>query len=271
MLKKLLKYDLKAVFKYWWIGACTALTFSFTGGMCDYLWANSDIVLPDVIELFLIIGGILSYLSIGAFVVMSIILLYVRVYKNQFTDEGYLTFTLPVKKITLINAKFLASIITYTATFIITTLNIFVRYFFTYPEDFMDLKSIIPYFKNLNIEYDGLLPIYILEAVLGFFAVVSAVSIFAYFCITLAGLLFKKAKVFATISVLFISGLIFIFFIFIIWWFGISNIESMLYFNTIPNVVLSLIIFAGILIVSIFTTIIYAVEYLLIHKKLNLN
>lgn len=32
MLKKLLKYDLKAVFKYWWIAAISTLGLSVLGG-----------------------------------------------------------------------------------------------------------------------------------------------------------------------------------------------------------------------------------------------
>ena len=34
MLKKLLKYDLKSVFKYWWIAAVTSIGLSALGGLC---------------------------------------------------------------------------------------------------------------------------------------------------------------------------------------------------------------------------------------------
>lgn len=38
---------------------------------------------------------IMSFLAIIAYLVTSVILLYVQFFKNKFTDEGYLTFTLP--------------------------------------------------------------------------------------------------------------------------------------------------------------------------------
>ena len=33
MMKKLLKYDLRAIFKYWWIVALSSLGLSFIGGI----------------------------------------------------------------------------------------------------------------------------------------------------------------------------------------------------------------------------------------------
>ncbi len=274
MLKKLLKYDLQAIFKYWWVGATASITFSIIGAICDYIYNYGDGRLPDFIDAFLIIASIASYLGIVAFIMMSFILLYVRVYKNQFSDEGYLTFTLPVKRITHLNTKLFAGIITIISTALVTMFNLLIRYFIMYPEDFpanITINGTIEYIKTINVQCGGILPFYVIEAILGIFVIAAAISIFIYFCITVSGLIIKKGKVFVTISIFFVSAIIFILLLFIVWWFGISNIYKFLFYNNQPNVLLSLIIFAGILILSIFTAIFYALEYWLLQKKLNLN
>ena len=46
-----------------------------------------------------------SVLSLFTACAVTLIFVFIRYYKNFFTDEGYLTFTLPVKRSTLLNAK----------------------------------------------------------------------------------------------------------------------------------------------------------------------
>lgn len=57
MLKKLLKYDFIAVFKYWWIAALTSLVFSIGGG-CIKLW-NLEKELPEIVY---VVTGIMNRL-----------------------------------------------------------------------------------------------------------------------------------------------------------------------------------------------------------------
>ena len=104
MLKKLLKYDLKSVFKYWWIAAIASLGLSAAGGFCiSVMMAEKDV--PALIAVLIVLTLLFSIIGIVAFSILSYILLYVRFYKNFFTDEGYLTFTLPVKRSQLLNSK----------------------------------------------------------------------------------------------------------------------------------------------------------------------
>ena len=61
----------------------------------------------------LTILGYTSLLMIIAFAVLAIIIVTVRFYTSLFTDEGYLTFTLPVKRSVILNSKLL-NLLSYT-------------------------------------------------------------------------------------------------------------------------------------------------------------
>ena len=92
MLKKLLKYDFNAIFKYWWIGALTTFILSFVGAGCGSI-LETEKDLPESVSIFATIGLVLIVLSFFAFIIMNALLVYIRFYKHLFSDEGYLTFT----------------------------------------------------------------------------------------------------------------------------------------------------------------------------------
>ena len=125
MLKKLLKYDFKSVFKYWWIAALSSFVLAFAGGGSISI-LNSERELPLIVQPFTIIGLVLVIISFVVFAILSIILVYTRFYKNFFTDEGYLTFTLPVKRTQLLNSKLLMSVGTIFITSAVCVLNVLV-------------------------------------------------------------------------------------------------------------------------------------------------
>ena len=101
MFRKLLKYEWKANAKLFWILSAAALGVAVLGGIvlrvALHIGANSDsnvttaLVLPGM----LLLVGFCALAVVGYAAAVEIINL-VRFYKNKFTDEGYLTFTLPV-------------------------------------------------------------------------------------------------------------------------------------------------------------------------------
>ena len=98
MLRKLLKYDLKAIFKFWWI---------VFGGFCDNILNTYE---GDAWSVYLMMSmGSLSgtFLNL-ALPVVTFVLIFIRFYKNFFTDEGYLTFTLPVSRRKLMLSKIIS-------------------------------------------------------------------------------------------------------------------------------------------------------------------
>ena len=98
MFAKLLKYDLCSVGRIWWILAATLLGLSVGTGFClrDFIIKSSDVhaTTGDTLTASLeFIALMLFYVAIIAFAIVTAILLFIRYYKNFFTDEGYLTFT----------------------------------------------------------------------------------------------------------------------------------------------------------------------------------
>lgn len=113
MLKKLFKYDMKADSRLMLplIMLVLATTVAGTAALrfLNHLNRNSGAGLPGTAETILKMAlGLIflfSVLMVVAFFVISLFVILSRYYKNCFTDEGYLTFTLPVKTSTHLFSK----------------------------------------------------------------------------------------------------------------------------------------------------------------------
>ena len=108
MLGKLLKYDMRSVGRFWWIAMLTMIGASFSAAlslrfylemmMSEMYWASSNnfwIALGMTVSYIIFL---ISVIAIGVCIMFVAVLIYVRYYKHLFTDEGYLTFTLPVSR-----------------------------------------------------------------------------------------------------------------------------------------------------------------------------
>lgn len=108
MLGKLMKYDMKymaRVLPWLYLGA---LAMSFMMSLFGALSVKTDSY-GFMIFTFL---GITPFVSlIVAIGVCSSVFMMIRIYKNMFSDEGYLTFTLPVKTHTVVWSKLLTGAI----------------------------------------------------------------------------------------------------------------------------------------------------------------
>lgn len=111
MLRKCLKYDLRDMLRFWWIGAVTLLALSVPAGLGLNVYIRS-IEAPETAgagDYFGIFPVIAFYVAAIAFVVLTVIFVFRRYYRNFFTDEGYQTFTLPVRRGTLLRSKLLSA------------------------------------------------------------------------------------------------------------------------------------------------------------------
>ena len=125
MFRKVLKHDVNAVIRIWSIITITVLLFSVIGGLCirgmSNITNNATVESSQVAFLpLLVLGIVISVLSIAVYGFATTFLVLIRFYQNFFTDEAYLTFTLPVKRSTLFNSKLLCAFIFNTATAIVT-------------------------------------------------------------------------------------------------------------------------------------------------------
>lgn len=123
MLKNLIKYDFKWLFKNIMIFHCIGLCLAIIGRLIDFL--------PDSI-FFKVIGGICKGAAISMFLsglINCVIRSWVRMINNLYKDESYLTHTLPVSKNTHFLSKVLVSIISISISFIILVIGLIIMYY----------------------------------------------------------------------------------------------------------------------------------------------
>ena len=272
MLRKLLKYDLKSMFKYWWILALTSVAATAVGCVCNYLLYSKVNDFPPYVIMFLGFSVVASLFIMAIFPLASEIFIHFRFYKNFFTDEGYLTFTQPVKRSQLLNSKLISALITLVSTSFIVSIEFFAFFFswaITLPTE--DDVTTVP------VEDPYVFEIFDLGFVLEAFALtilMSLISIlFIFCCITFAAVITKKAKLITAIGIYYgtttvLSGVLEIAYIF----GGISLIDHIL---TLQSNMIKPTIFIMLLCIILFLTIVclvlYVLEYFMLDRKLNLS
>ena len=127
MLRKTLKYDLNAIWKIWLILTVTVLGLSVLCGL-----GVRDIMVsigndePNPFMFFSIAVVIITVFTVSAYLLIIELLVLFRYYQNFFTDEAYLTFTLPVKRSTLFNSKLINAFIWSLANYGVLFICIFI-------------------------------------------------------------------------------------------------------------------------------------------------
>ena len=114
MLGRLMKYDMKYMARI--------LPWLYLGGIgFSALVTTFILVITDAT--ILLLGTYAAYflftIAVEAIAVCSSIFMMVRIYRNMFSDEGYLTFTLPVKNGDVLNSKILTGAIWSIFSFIV--------------------------------------------------------------------------------------------------------------------------------------------------------
>ncbi len=106
--------------KLWWIVPAIILTVSLGFGTvlsAFVLSIDEEFGLISLLLAMTVYGVYFAFLlGLTGAAILSMILIFIRYYKNLFTDEGYLTFTLPVSRKKIIGAKTLNAMIWYAAT-----------------------------------------------------------------------------------------------------------------------------------------------------------
>ena len=124
MLKKCLKYDFEAVMRTWWIVALSMLGAAVIAGL-GFRFFSQCMVAEEVHEGLAILSAFVamgSYFCILAMIIgmtVSFILIFWRMYTHFYTDQGYLTFTLPVKRSTLYLSKVIMGTLLQFATILV--------------------------------------------------------------------------------------------------------------------------------------------------------
>lgn len=125
MLKKLIKHEFKATYRFY-VPVYIALA-ALVALACIFLTVIDHF---DVNELFLSItlplGAIVGFLAIVFTVLSPYIFICLRFYRSTATREGYLTFTLPASTNQILFSKFLVSFLWAVLTIAVTLFALFV-------------------------------------------------------------------------------------------------------------------------------------------------
>lgn len=210
MFRKCLKYDMRSIARIWWLLAISVLGLSFVGA----LTLRGVIALTEAerFPLLIVLGAIVvfaCFFAIIAAIVVVEILLYLRFYKHFFTDEGYLTFTLPVSRRTLLLSKTVNALIWTFAQVLLTVLCVMIILLIGVPHN--ELGEIF-YAFGIGIsflwgEIGAWVILYAVEIlVLMVLCAIFSISLI-HFCITMGAMLAKKYKLLAAVGVYYVVNM----------------------------------------------------------------
>ena len=195
MVRKLFKHEFAA---YWrvlipaWIALMGVSAF---GRLLQFLESESTIYA-------IVSGSSIVFYVIAIMVALAFPFVYsiVRFYRNLFSGEGYLTFTLPVTPAQHIWVKVLTAVTLQLASLVVVLLSAMVM---TAGELLIELwKAGVYILGRIHLYLGGHLTWFIIEAVLLLLIALIASSLFYDTCITL-GQLFRKNRVLAAVGVFF--------------------------------------------------------------------
>ncbi len=271
MLKKLLKYDLRAMLKYWWIAALSSFIMSIIAGGCVNLLL-SEYELPIAITILSVLFIVVDVIGLSGFVILSSILVYVRFYKNFFTDEGYLTFTLPVKRASLLNSKLISGTFVMILTTVAAIFNLCVTFAIAFWRDFFNsemLEVIAFEIEEAQKALGGYLIIYAIEIIALFVVALLTSVLFISICITFASVITKKARVIAAIGIYYVVNATVNGITQLVYMIGLDYVVGRLPENNI-NGSIAVIGFGVILLFALIASLLYTLEYWMLDRKLNL-
>ena len=145
MLKKCLKYDLRANLLIWIILTAAMLAMSVPGGFAVKaiqleMEGAAAAVSGLIIFVYYILGVVYLVSGIGLGVY--------RFYQNFRTDEAYLTFTLPVKRKTLLHSKLISTFVIFVATLAVICVALIITFAIAPHEDQSMLSFILSKIKD---------------------------------------------------------------------------------------------------------------------------
>ncbi len=206
MLSKTLKQDMRATLPLWLFLSVIALGASLIFGLSlrEVIYAESEVGL-----VFGVLGIYLAIAVVSGYSIATVIFVGIRFYRNFYTDEGYLTFTLPVKRSTLFFSKVLSGTIFLVSTSLVVITS-FVLALLMVPSSMQDNTPV--FFEVLRFLWSMIESIFesasdtatmvamLILSLLILFCLMLFEILALYFCITVGSVITKKLKVLAAIG-----------------------------------------------------------------------
>lgn len=216
MFKKLLKYDMLSVWRLWWLLAVSVLGLSVAGSIVlRFVITHMEDERFAILTAFGMIFFVISLVAIVASIALTQLLIYYRFYKNFFTDEGYLTFTLPVSRRDLLLSKTLNALIWEVAHILLLAVCLFIFLLVAPPVGdsggLLNTDVVVSMIDGVAQAWEaigGWLIVYVLEAIL----ILSGAFVFSasliHFCITIGSVVAKKHKLIAAIGIYYLVNML---------------------------------------------------------------
>ena len=217
MLKKLLKYEFKAQSRTLVPMICSIIVGGFLAALMltiNFRMPFDDGPLAEIMRSSTILLAVILIIAIFASTLVITFLLVQRYYKNFFTDEGYLTFTLPVTTGQHIIAKLIAASVWSVAAGIAFTVAIlFLVTFGTTSEGIFNVEFWREFTSIIEMVWKeavaaigaGNMALYVTEIVLlAIVSIPSSIMIF-YYAMTQGCVTAKKNKILASIGFFFLA------------------------------------------------------------------
>ena len=217
VLRKLLKYDMKAVFSLWWIGAVVSLVLGIMGGLfcklysylesLEYIYADGSTywLFPEMFSIPASLAGALCITLTFLLFFLSILWVNRNFYKKFFTDEGYLTFTLPVSKKTLLLSKTINAIIWFCLQGLVTFISNLLGWLIVDSSRVAKLFGALFSFIREAWDMFGIFEIiYALEFIVGLFLSVVFFISLIHFCIAFGAIFGKRTRLLLSLGLFFL-------------------------------------------------------------------
>ena len=275
MLRKLIKYDLRNMFRYLWIFAVASLLSSVVGGLSVRVLSEQKFESDHTAYIFAILGVMLAVFVMSALMIAAMVFTYYRFYQNFYTDEGYLTFTLPVRKMTHLNSKLISSLAVSAAAVLTMVIDIFImlaiglrgELFVTLGEFFHDLFYV--FLGDASVLTVIAVSV---ELVLLFLGSMILGALTVFLCISLASMVTKKYRVILGIVIAYIISGFFSFIASFV--MGVGSVGIIDIVNMIPDRAFGLFAVLFLLCAAaleyLCVAALYTVEYRILDRHLNL-
>ncbi len=213
MLKKVFKYDFQAIKRYWWLMAIlipgvalvAALLMRHSISLISSSSASENPIV-SMISTMEMLFSILALVLIFSSAIVTQILIFIRFYKHFYSDEGYLTFTLPVSRRTLFLSKTLNAMVWSIFHFLLIGAAALICFIIIpIPEEgiisWVVFEGMWNAFKALWELFGGWTLIYTLEIIVFMVLYIFFQNALIHLCITIGAVIAKRAKIIVAIAI----------------------------------------------------------------------
>lgn len=206
MLKKLMKYDLRAIGRFWWlIAVFTLLACAVEGALLRILHElllNGSTVLAVISMTVFFLGMIAVLMTLP----LTWLLVFYRFYRQLYTNIGYLTFSLPVSRKQILASKTLSAIIwTLLQLFVLGIGAAFVLFCASAGDgayfDAIVFTRLLDWVKYLWNGIGAWTVVYAVELIVLMLVGIWIAVGFAQMCIAIGATVFKKYKILAAVVI----------------------------------------------------------------------